>query len=203
MYRVAKRILDIAVAVPFLALLPVLALVVRLAMGRPVLFTEKRAGLHGEPFTLLKFRSMTNERDSEGRLYPDHRRITPFGRFMRRTGVDELPQLLNVIKGDMSLVGPRALPVSYVAHYDARQGIRLTVKPGLTGWCQVNFRGRTRSWNAKLEQDVYYVKHRSLWLDLRIIAMTFGALLRRFRLNPNGATTSEALTEEICVKERH
>lgn len=141
---------------------------------------------------MLKFRSMTNERDAVGKLLPEEERMTGFGKFMRRTSLDELPQMLNVLKGDMTLVGPRPLPTEYTSRYDERQALRLCVKPGLTGWCQVLYHGGDRKWEEKLDQDAFYVEHRSLRLDARILSMTAAALLRRFLRNQSGLSTSRA-----------
>jgi sugar transferase EpsL len=177
-----SRILDlvlIAAALPFVAPLTVaVALAVRLRLGSPVLFRQLRPGLTGRPFFLLKFRTMTGDRDAAGRLLPDHLRLTPLGRFLRRASLDELPELWNVIRGDMALVGPRPLLPQYLDRYSPRQSRRHEVRPGITGWTQVNGRN-SLSWNEKFELDVWYVDHRSLWLDLKILALTFPALLRR------------------------
>jgi lipopolysaccharide/colanic/teichoic acid biosynthesis glycosyltransferase len=151
---------------------------VALKLGRPVLFTQVRAGRGGRSFTIYKFRSMTDARGPDGELLPAEDRLTPFGRRLRGTSLDELPQLLNVLKGDMALVGPRPLLPEYNGRYDARQRRRLEVRPGVTGWAQV--RGRNRlSWEERFELDVEYVERRSLGLDIRIIFMTVGVLLRR------------------------
>lgn len=147
------------------------AIAVWAAMGRPVLFRQKRIGLHEREFELLKFRTMTEERGADGKLLPDAKRLTRLGRFLRRWSLDELPQLWNVLKGEMSLVGPRPLPPEYLPRYTAFQRRRHEVKPGITGWVQVNGRNAL-TWEEKFELDVWYVEHHSLWLDLKILART-------------------------------
>lgn len=139
---------------------------------------------------LLKFRSMKNLYDENGRLLPDCERATHLGAFLRRTSLDELPQLINVLKGDMSLIGPRPLPLDYIKRYSPRQALRLTVKPGLSGWCQIHFRNGDRSWDDKLELDAYYVEHLSFVLDLRILCLTAVAVVRRMLGNKSGLSTS-------------
>jgi sugar transferase EpsL len=177
MYRnFGKRLLDLAITIPILILLsPVIAVVavlVRLKLGSPVLFRQRRPGLEGTPFTILKFRTMTNARDAKGEFLPDERRITPFGLLLRRTSLDELPELINVLEGDMSLVGPRPLLMQYLDRYTPEQKRRNDVPPGITGLAQV--RGRNHlSWEEKFALDVWYVDHCSAWLDLKILAMTF------------------------------
>jgi len=147
-------------------------------MGSPVLFTQERAGKHGDPFVLYKFRSMTNETDEYGELLPDEERITKLGGFLRQTTLDELPELINVLKGDMSLVGPRPLRVSYNELYSDYQSQRLDVKPGLTSWAVVKGRNAL-SWNRRFEYDVWYVHNRSIILDIKILFMTVALVLRR------------------------
>ena len=169
-----KRLLDILAVLLFAPLwLPLLALAalgVRVAMGSPVVFRQERAGLGGRPFTILKLRTM---RTGQG---TDEERLTPFGRFLRKTSLDELPQLFNVLRGEMSLVGPRPLPTAYLPLYSAEQRRRHEVRPGITGWAQVNGRNAI-SWERKFELDVEYVDRRSLLFDLRILLMTVGAVL--------------------------
>jgi len=184
-----KRLLDILVSVILLALLSPLMLLVALgvllAMGRPVLFRQLRPGLRGVPFTMLKFRSMTDSRDIQGRLLPAVDRQTPLGRILRRTSLDELPQLLNVLRGDMSLVGPRPLLMRYLPFYTPDERTRHMVRPGITGLAQV--RGRNLlSWDARLALDSEYVRDWSLWLDAKILYWTIGAVLTRrgFRADP-------------------
>jgi sugar transferase EpsL len=180
MYRnFGKRLLDLAITIPVLILLsPVIAVVavlVRLKLGSPVLFRQQRPGLEGTPLTILKFRTMTTARDVEGEFLPDERRITPFGLLLRRTSLDELPELINVLKGEMSLVGPRPLLMQYLDRYTPEQKRRHEVLPGITGLAQV--RGRNHlSWEEKFALDVWYVDHCSAWLDLKILAMTFRAV---------------------------
>lgn len=187
-----KRLLDIVGALLGLLLLsPVflgITLAVRRRMGPPALFSQLRAGLGGRPFRLYKFRSMTDARDGDGSLLPDADRLTPLGVFLRRTSLDELPQLWNVLCGAMSLVGPRPLLLEYVPLYDERQRKRLSVKPGITGWAQINGRNAL-TWEEKFELDVWYVEHRSLQLDLKILAATAWKVLRREGISAPGAAT--------------
>ena len=205
LYATTKRLMDIiaaGIAINLLApLLLVIALFAWLMLGHPVLYKSRRAGLNGKPFIIFKFRSMTNERDASGQILPDNQRITPFGKALRRTSLDELPQLYNVLKGDMAIVGPRPLPVNYNSLYDERQAMRLLVKPGLTGWCQVKYRGTGKTWQEKLEQDAYYVENCGFLLDVRIILMTIAALIRRFSLNESGLSTSLSAFESVGKKQ--
>lgn len=170
-----KRLLDVAICGPgTLLLLPFLAtvaLLVKLSMGSPVFYRQERPGRDGTPLSLRKFRTMTEARDDEGRLLPDEQRLTRFGRFLRRTSLDELPELFDVLKGHMSLVGPRPLLIEYLERYTVEQARRHEVKPGITGWAQVNGRNAL-TWQEKFELDVWYVDHVSLSLDLKILAMT-------------------------------
>ncbi len=173
--RFGKRAFDLLIALPALLLLsPVLlavALLVRLRLGTPVFFRQARPGLRADPFTLIKFRTMTDARDAEGRLLSDAERLTPLGRFLRASSLDELPELWNVVRGDMSLVGPRPLLVQYLARYTPEQARRHEVRPGITGWAQVNGR-QTLLFSQRLALDVWYVEHLSLGLDLRILWRT-------------------------------
>lgn len=182
----SKRLFDLAVLVLtaplWLTALGAVSLLVGLTLGRPVLFRQPRPGRHGHIFRLLKFRTMTDARDEQGHPLPDARRLTPFGRWLRSSSLDELPELLNVLKGDMSLVGPRPLLVQYLGRYTPEQARRHEVPPGLTGWAQVNGRNAL-SWEEKFRLDVWYVDHRSLWLDLRILALTAWKVLRREGIN--------------------
>ena len=177
-----KRLLDVVGSVTGLLLLsPVMlctAILVRKRLGSPVLFSQVRPGLGGKPFRMLKFRTMTDARDLDGQLLPDRDRLTSFGRFLRGTSLDELPELLNVLKGDMSLVGPRPLLMEYLPLYSAEQARRHDVKPGITGWAQINGRNAI-SWEQKFALDVWYVDHQSVWLDLRILALTVWKVVRR------------------------
>lgn len=197
--RWGKRLFDLAIAVPALVVLSpvlgVLALLVRWQLGAPVLFRQQRPGLHGRPFTLYKFRTMTEARDAEGRLLPDAERLTPFGRFLRSTSLDELPELFNVVRGDMSLVGPRPLLMQYLERYTPTQRRRHEVRPGITGWAQVNGRNAL-DWPQRLALDVWYVDHLSFALDLRIIFITMVKILRREGISePGQATMREFMGE--------
>ena len=165
-----------------------LALLVRVKLGSPVLFAQTRPGLDGKPFKLVKFRTMTDERDASGALLPDSQRLTTFGRWLRSTSLDELPELWNVLKGEMSLVGPRPLLVEYLPLYTLHQRRRHEVLPGITGWAQVNGRNAI-SWEEKFDYDVWYVDNRSLGLDLRILAMTAAKTLRREGISGAGEAT--------------
>jgi lipopolysaccharide/colanic/teichoic acid biosynthesis glycosyltransferase len=179
--QVGKRLLDLALVIPalvlFFPILLLVALLVYLKLGRPIFFHQMRPGLHGKSFALLKFRTMTDARDAEGRLLPDPQRLTRFGLFLRSTSLDELPQLINVLKGEMSIVGPRPLLVRYLNRYTREQMRRHEVKPGITGWAQVHGRNDT-TWKERFERDVWYVDHCSLTLDCKIILATVAALLR-------------------------
>lgn len=182
MERVGKRAIDLlGASVLLVGLLPVMtmvALAIRLSLGRPVFFFQKRAGLRGRIFTIWKFRTMRDAFDSSGRPLPDAERLTRFGEMLRKTSLDELPQLINVLRGDMSLVGPRPLLSRYLDRYTSRQARRHEVLPGITGWCQV--RGRNSlSWEDKFELDVWYVDHWNLGLDLYILLQTVATVLRR------------------------
>lgn len=190
--RALKRVIDLLVSTfGLLALSPVFALLVLLELvfhGWPPTFTQKRPGLHGRIFRMRKFRSMTNARGPDGELLPDEQRLTPFGRFIRRTSLDELPGLWNVLVGDMSLVGPRPLLPRYLDRYSPEQARRHDVVPGITGWAQVNGRNAI-SWDQKFALDVWYVDNWSLWLDLRILVMTAAKVLRRDGISHAGSDT--------------
>ena len=193
MYRaLGKRLLDLALVIPGLVVLgPALLLIaagVRRYMGSPVLFRQIRPGLRGEPFEIRKFRTMTDERDADGNLLPDAERLTPLGSFLRRSSLDELPELLNVLTGDMSLVGPRPLIMSYLDRYTPEQARRNEVVPGVTGWAQVNGRNAL-SWEQKFAYDVWYVDHLSLWLDLKILAMTVWQVFAGHGVSAEGHAT--------------
>jgi lipopolysaccharide/colanic/teichoic acid biosynthesis glycosyltransferase len=200
---VAKRALDLVVALAALVLLaPILlgiALAVRIGLGRPVLFRQQRPGLGGRPFALLKFRTMADARDAAGQPLPDDRRLTPLGQLLRRTSLDELPELINVLKGDMSLVGPRPLLIDYLPHYSPEQARRHEVRPGLTGWAAVNGRNAT-SWEQRLAQDVWYVDHRSFALDCRILLMTVVKVIRQEGISQDGHATMPRFDEELGNK---
>ena len=189
-----KRIFDLFLAASILVVLSpvllVLAGMIRFFLGSPVLFRQIRPGLHGSPFRLVKFRTMTDAKDAEGHLLSDAERLTRFGRFLRSTSMDELPELWNVIKGDMSLVGPRPLMMQYLNRYTLEQARRHEVKPGITGWAQVNGRNDI-TWDQKFFLDVWYVDHHSRWLDLKIIALTILKILKREGISQPGYSTAE------------
>ena len=189
-----KRAFDLAVTIPaVLLLLPLLAIVavlVRYKLGTPVFFRQQRPGLHGKPFTIYKFRTMTDARDAQGMLLPDSERLTPFGRFLRCTSLDELPELFNVLKGDMSVVGPRPLLMQYLGRYTPEQMRRHDVKPGITGWAQINGRNAL-TWEEKFSLDVWYVNNATLWLDLKILGFTIGTIFRREGINQPGHATAQ------------
>lgn len=187
-----KRLIDIAGASAGLLLLSpllaVAAIFVFWRMGSPILFAQLRPGLRGRPFRLLKLRTMLDARGSDGQMLSDSERLTPLGRFLRSTSIDELPGLWNVLRGDMSLVGPRPLLMDYLPLYSAEQARRHDVRPGLTGWAQVNGRNAL-GWDAKFALDVWYVDNRSLWLDIRIILMTLAKVLKRDGISAEGEAT--------------
>ena len=170
---------------PLMGLIPVAILV---TLGRPVLFRQVRAGHKARPFTLLKFRTMTNARDADSRLLPDADRLTPLGKLLRQFSLDELPQLWNVWKGDMSLVGPRPLLLEYLDRYTPEQARRHEVKPGLTGWAQIHGRNAL-TWPEKFALDLWYIKHRSVWLDGQILALTLGKAVSREGISKPGHGT--------------
>ena len=184
-----KRIFDITLTlIGALLLSPVfllVALMVKNKLGSPLFFKQVRPGLNGNLFNMHKFRSMTNECDKDGKLLSDEARITKFGKFLRSTSLDELPGLWSVLKGDMSIVGPRPLLVEYLPLYSERQSRRHEVKPGITGWAQVNGRNAI-SWEQKFQYDVWYVDHQSLWLDIKIIWLTVKKVLVRDGVSPQG-----------------
>ena len=187
--RAAKRAIDLVGAsiglVVFAIPIAVIAALVRLTLGSPVIFHQKRPGLHGRLFEMYKFRTMRDLTDAAGNPLPDHARITPFGRFLRRSSLDELPELFNVLRGDMSLVGPRPLLVEYLGRYSPEQARRHEVQPGITGLAQINGRN-TRSWDERLALDVWYVDHASLWLDAKILAQTAFRLVRGSEVGADG-----------------
>lgn len=194
-----KRAFDMVLgSIALIVALPLIAasaLAVRLTMGRGVSIRQERAGLDGRPITVLKLRTMTNDRDDTGRLLPDDRRLTRVGRLLRATSLDELPQLLNVVRGDMTLVGPRPLPMAYVDRYSPEQRRRLEVKPGITGWAQINGRNAI-SWPEKLRLDVWYVDNMSLRLDLRIVVLTIKAVFTGGGVSAEGHATMPEFTGE-------
>ncbi len=195
LYRqTGKRLFDIVVsAVALVVLSPIVAIeavLVRLLLGSPVLFTQVRPGLNGEPFTVMKFRTLADLRDATGALLPDADRMTPFGRLIRATSLDELPQLFNVLRGDMSLVGPRPLLMQYLTRYSPEQRRRHEVRPGVTGWAQVHGRNAL-SWEEKFRHDVWYVDHVSFGLDLVILIKSVGVVLRGSGVSQAGRATAD------------
>jgi lipopolysaccharide/colanic/teichoic acid biosynthesis glycosyltransferase len=190
--RHGKRLLDLCLvllALPLVGpLMAIVALLVRAGLGRPVLYRQVRPGRDGAAFTILKFRTMTEARDAAGDLLPDAQRLTPLGRALRRTSLDELPELINVLKGEMSLVGPRPLLMCYLDRYTPEQARRHEVRPGITGWAQVNGRNRL-GWEEKFAHDVWYVDHLSLGLDLKILALTVVQIVRREGISHPGQAT--------------
>ncbi|GGI05326.1 sugar transferase [Egicoccus halophilus] len=192
-YDPLKRLIDVVGAlIGLVVLAPVMALVavrVRREIGTPVLFRQQRPGRHARQFTLRKFRTMTDARDAGGDLLPDQARLTPLGRFLRASSLDELPELLNVLRGEMSLVGPRPLLPEYLDRYTPTQARRHEVRPGLTGWSQVNGRN-DQTWEDKLALDVWYVDHRSLWLDVRIVVRTLAVVVTRRGVSLDGHATT-------------
>lgn len=192
-----KRAFDLLMAsVALLLLSPLLlllALLVRVNLGSPVLFRQQRAGWQGKPLLICKFRTMTDARDAEGKLLPDEARLTSFGKFLRASSLDELPELWNVLQGEMSLVGPRPLLLKYLARYSPEQMRRHEALPGITGWAQVNGRNAL-TWEQKFRLDVWYVDHQSFWLDLKILALTVVKIVQREDINQPGQATAEEFT---------
>jgi len=200
-----KRLFDLFASVAgLLVLFPVLALIsylIRGRLGKGVFFRQVRPGLNGEPFRIYKFRTMTDARDASGTLLPDEQRMTKFGAFLRSTSLDELPELINVMKGDMSLVGPRPLLMQYLERYTPEQARRHEVKPGITGWAQVNGRNAV-SWEDKFKMDVWYVDHKSFRLDIKILFMTVKKVLRREGINQAGQATAEEFMPHAKAQRR-
>lgn len=192
-----KRLIDIMVALlALLVLLPpliLLACLVAFKIGRPIFFSQIRPGLYGKPFCMIKFRTMNNELDSDGHLLPDAQRLSSFGRFLRASSLDELPELWNVIKGDMSLVGPRPLLMEYLPLYTEEQARRHEVRPGITGWAQVNGRNAI-SWEEKFKLDVWYVENQSFFLDVKILALTILKVIKRDGISAQGEVTMTKFT---------
>ena len=192
-----KRLFDFLAALLGLIVLtlPMLVLIwqIHRKLGSPVFFRQTRPGLHGQSFEMVKFRTMTDARGPDGALLPDYERLTPFGRFLRETSLDELPELWNVLKGDMSLVGPRPLLMEYLPLYTSEQARRHEVRPGVTGWAQVNGRNAI-SWEEKFELDVWYVDHQSLWLDIKILWLTVKKVLVRDGISAAGEATMNKFT---------
>ncbi len=189
-----KRLFDIGFSlcwlVGFSPLLLVVAILVRLRLGAPVLFIQERPGLRGRPFRMVKFRTMTDDLGADGELLPDAQRLTPFGKFLRSTTLDEFPEMWNVLVGDMSVVGPRPLLMRYLPRYSPFQARRMEVKPGVTGWAQVNGRN-SLTWEEKFALDVWYVDHRTFWLDLKIVVRTFFKVFARSGINSETAATMD------------
>ena len=189
-----KRPFDLALSLSALLVLApvvaVLALLVRVKLGAPVFFRQQRPGLHGKPFRMVKFRTMTDARDAQGNLLPDADRLTSFGKFLRSSSLDELPELWNVVVGDMSLVGPRPLLMQYLDRYTPEQARRHEVRPGVTGWAQVNGRNAI-SWEQKFAYDVWYVDNLSFWLDLKILALTVRKIIAHEGISQAGQATME------------
>tara|TARA_B100000242_G_scaffold292775_2_gene268965 strand:- start:1069 stop:1662 length:594 start_codon:yes stop_codon:yes gene_type:complete len=187
-----KRLFDFSTSlVALLLLLPVLvllSLLVRMNIGTLIFFTQTRPGQHGKPFTIIKFRTMTDARDDDGVLLPDAHRLTRFGRFLRTTSLDELPELWNVVKGEMSLVGPRPLLMEYLPLYSPQQARRQDVRPGITGWAQVNGRNAI-SWNEKFKLDTWYVNNQSFLLDMKILFLTVKRVFQRHGISADGEVT--------------
>jgi sugar transferase EpsL len=194
---VSKRVLDLFLVSTFgIILLPVyilIALLIRFTIGKPIVFKQLRPGLHAKPFNIYKFRTMSNEKGHDGQLLSDSERITHFGRFLRSTSLDELPSLWNVLTGDMSLVGPRPLLMEYLPLYNAEQIRRHEVKPGVTGWAQVNGRNAI-SWEEKFKLDVWYVEQHTLWLDIKIMMLTVKKVFFRNDINATGEVTMPKFT---------
>jgi lipopolysaccharide/colanic/teichoic acid biosynthesis glycosyltransferase len=189
-----KRTFDIVFSacwlIGFAPLLLVIAILVRLKLGSPVLFVQERPGLRARPFRMVKFRTMTDELGPDGELLPDEQRLTPFGKFLRSSTLDEFPEMWNVLIGDMSVVGPRPLLMRYIPRYSPFQTRRMEVKPGVTGWAQVNGRNLL-SWEERFSLDVWYVDHRTFWLDMKIVVMTFFRVFARSGINATNAATME------------
>jgi lipopolysaccharide/colanic/teichoic acid biosynthesis glycosyltransferase len=192
--RFLKRLLDVIVAglalVMSVAILPVLVLLVRSRLGPPALFVQSRPGLHGRPFRMFKLRSMRDAHGPDGLPLPDDQRLTPFGAWLRSTSLDELPEFWNVLKGEMSLIGPRPLLMSYLQLYDAEQRRRHEMPPGITGWAAVNGRNAL-SWDDKFQLDLWYVDNWSLWLDVKILLLTLWQVCKREGISQPGHVTAE------------
>ena len=192
-----KRLIDLFVAALGLIVLAIpsllLILLVRRNLGSPVFFRQVRPGLHGQPFEMVKFRTMTDARDAQGELLPDSERLPPFGHFLRSSSLDELPELWNVLKGEMSLVGPRPLLMEYLPLYTPQQYRRHEVRPGVTGWAQVNGRNAI-SWEEKFALDVWYVENQSFWLDVKILFLTVKKVLLKDGISASGEATMTKFT---------
>ena len=202
-----KRLFDLTVSIllllitlPFLAVITVM---VKVKIGSPIVFKQQRPGLHGKAFYLYKFRTMSNERNQHGKLLPDSQRLTTIGRFLRKYSLDELLQLINVLKGEISLVGPRPLLMNYLPLYTREQAKRHSVKPGITGWAQINGRNAI-SWEEKFELDVWYAENQSLFLDIKILMLTLLKVIRSENINQTGSATTESFKGSVSkVSEEH
>ncbi|AST58541.1 sugar transferase [Thermoanaerobacterium thermosaccharolyticum] len=192
-----KRLIDILASLCLLIvlspLLLAISMIIYLTMGSPVLYRQTRPGLKGKPFTIYKFRTMSNKKDKYGVLLPDEERLTKIGKFLRSTSLDEFPELFNVLKGDMSLVGPRPLLMEYLDYYTDEQMRRHDVKPGITGWAQINGRNNL-SWEEKFELDVWYVDNWSIWLDIKILFLTIIKVIKREGISAEGYATMPKFT---------
>lgn len=198
---VSKRILDLVITIPGLILISpliaVTAAAIALFLGRPILFKQIRPGYRSKPFPVYKFRTMTDARDSNGNLLQDAERLTGLGKFLRSTSIDELPELFNVLRGEMSLVGPRPLLIQYLERYNPEQARRHNVLPGITGWAQINGRN-TLTWEDKFRLDVWYVDNQSVWLDLKILILTIWKVFNREGISqPGHATAEEFMGNEV------
>lgn len=195
--KLLKRFFDIAASVTALILLfPILGMIcilVHFLIGSPIFFRQMRPGLNAKPFMMVKFRTMTDIRDATGKYLPDHDRLTKFGRFLRSSSLDELPELLNVIRGEMSIVGPRPLLMDYLPLYNAEQMTRHDVRPGITGWAQVNGRNAI-TWDEKFRLDIWYIENNNFWIDCKIIALTIQKVLGSSGVNAGDDVTMPAFT---------
>jgi len=191
--RLFDLVLSLVLLILFAPVMIILVLIVKIKMGSPVIFRQQRPGLQGRPFYLYKFRTMSDTRDEHGKFLPDHARLTGFGELMRKTSLDELPQLVNVVRGELSFVGPRPLLMQYLERYNPEQARRHEVKPGITGWAQVNGRNAI-SWEEKFAFDIWYVDNRSFWLDIKILWLTLLKVIRAEGISGgDSATMSEFL----------
>ena len=204
LYLRFKRIVDFFAAFAALVflspLLVVVVLLVRWRLGAPVFFIQQRPGYGGRPFELLKFRTMTNQRDTNGALLPDAQRLTPFGRWLRATSIDELPELINILRGEMSFIGPRPLLMQYLPLYSPEQARRHEVKPGFSGWAQINGRNAL-SWDEKFRLDVWYVDRQNFWLDLRIFLITIWKVIHREGISAAGEATMKPFMGSVTAPE--
>ena len=193
MKRIFDVIVSFSVLLVFSPVLLLVALLVRTKLGSPIFFTQIRPGLHGKPFKMVKFRTLTEQKDELGNYLPDADRLTSFGALLRSTSLDELPELWNVLKGDMSLVGPRPLLMEYLPLYTPEQYRRHEVRPGVTGWAQINGRNAI-DWETRFQLDVYYVDHQSFWFDMKIIVLTAAKVLKREGIQQEGQATVTKFT---------